>query len=352
VRVYLFFLSVMGLGIVVVFSYQGQLIPTIFGLPEWALNLFVGGGSGLLFGGVLLIGWRLMGKIATKEGELLKIMNGTAAAIGGAVLGIIVCVVLDFIFFSGLWLKIVQGMVLFSGALLGFRLGYEHKGSLLHSPKGTTAARINRQSGGKTDKIIDTSSIIDGRIGDLVKTGFIDGPIIIPGFVLTELHGIADSSNNLRRRKGRRGLEILNELMSNGNTQVQVLEKNYPAIKEVDRKLIQLVKDLGCSLITTDYNLNRVASVESIKVLNVNELANAVKPRFIPGEELLLNVIDRGEGIGQGIGYLDDGTMVVVENGRRFIGRRIKATVKSALQTEAGRMLFVEPKSEISRQEG
>ncbi|MCI2425500.1 hypothetical protein LM599_05855 [Candidatus Acetothermia bacterium] len=349
-QIYLFFLAVMGIGIVVVFSYQGQLLSSIFGLPVWAVNVFIGGGSGLLIGGVLLIGWRFMGQIAAKEGESLKIINGGAAAIGGAVLGIIVCVGLDFIFFTGHWLKIVQGVILLSGTLFGFRLGYGYKGSLFSS-KRTTAAQINRQVGGKTDKIIDTSSIIDGRIGDLVNTGFIDGPIIIPGFILTELHGIADSSNNLRRRKGRRGLEILNELMSNRNTQAQVLEKDYPAIKEVDRKLIQLVKDIGGSLITTDYNLNRVASVENIKVLNVNELANAVKPRFIPGEELLLNVIDRGEGIDQGIGYLDDGTMVVVKNGRRFIGQRIKTTVTSALQTEAGRMLFVEPHEENSQQE-
>ncbi len=341
----------MGVGVVILSSYPGQLVPAILGLPEWALNFVIGGGSGLLFGGVLLVGWRLMGKITTKEDELRKIMNGTAGALSGTVLGIIAYVVLDLIFFSGPWRQIVQGIVLFSGALLGFRLGYGYKGSLLRFPNGTATAQSNRQSESKTDKIIDTSAIIDGRIGDLVKTGFIDGSIIIPSFVLTELHGIADSANNLRRRKGRRGLEILNELIADRDKQTQVLNKDYPAIKEVDQKLIQLAKDVGGSLITTDYNLNQVASAEKIKVLNINELANAVSPRFIPGEEFLLHVTDRGEGIDQSVGYLDDGTMVVVENGRRFIGQKIKVTVKSALQTKAGRMLFVEHKGGNAQQE-
>lgn len=195
-------------------------------------------------------------------------------------------------------------------------------------------------------KLLDTSVIIDGRIGDLVKSGFIEGKIIIPQFVLDELHSIADSSDNLRRRKGRRGLDILGDLRKNSEIEVETFDRDFPEIHDVDRKLIQLAKELRAKIITTDYNLNKVARVENMPVLNINELANAVKPRFIPGEELEVEVIDKGEEIGQGVGYLDDGTMVVVENGRRFIGRKIPVIVNSSLQTEAGKMLFVRPKAD------
>lgn len=200
-------------------------------------------------------------------------------------------------------------------------------------------------------KILDTSIIIDGRIASLISTGFVEGEILVPEFILGELQNIADSSNSLRRRKGRRGLDVLNQLMQDDSVSIRVVTRDYPNIREVDRKLIHLAKDESATLVTTDYNLNRVAQVEGVTILNVNELSNAVKPRFIPGEGISVEIIDRGEEINQGIGYLDDGTMVVVENGRRHIGRTIKATVKSTLQTDAGRMLFVEPAGEHSRWE-
>jgi len=199
--------------------------------------------------------------------------------------------------------------------------------------------------------VLDTSVIIDGRVGDLMTTGFIEGEILIPEFVLDELQGIADSADALRRRKGRRGLEILRQLMENDHVAIRVVARDYPSIAEVDRKLIRLAKEENAILITTDYNLNRVAQVEGIGILNVNELANAVKPRFVPGEPIDVEIIDRGAEINQGVGYLDDGTMIVVENGRRHIGRTIRATVKSTLQTDAGRMLFAEPANEAPRWE-
>jgi uncharacterized protein YacL len=199
--------------------------------------------------------------------------------------------------------------------------------------------------------VLDTSVIIDGRVGDLMATGFIEGEILIPEFVLDELQGIADSTDALRRRKGRRGLEILRQLMENDHVAIRVVARDYPSIAEVDRKLIRLAKEENAILITTDYNLNRVAQVEGIGILNVNELANAVKPRFVPGEPIDVEIIDRGAEINQGVGYLDDGTMIVVENGRRHIGRTIRATVKSTLQTDAGRMLFAEPANEAPRWE-
>jgi uncharacterized protein YacL len=200
-------------------------------------------------------------------------------------------------------------------------------------------------------KVLDTSVIIDGRVGDLITTGFIEGEILIPEFVLDELQGIADSTDALRRKKGRRGLEILRQLMENDHVAIRVVARDYPSIAEVDRKLIRLAKEENAILMTTDYNLNRVAQVEGIGILNVNELANAVKPRFVPGEPIDVEIIDRGAEINQGVGYLDDGTMIVVENGRRHIGRTIRATVKSTLQTDAGRMLFAEPANEAPRWE-
>ena len=203
-----------------------------------------------------------------------------------------------------------------------------------------------------TPESTPSGEIIEPGVTVVVRLfGFIEGEILVPEFVLTELQNIADSSNSLRRRKGRRGLEILRELMQDDSVKIRVVTQDYPSIKEVDRKLIRLVKEQNGTLVTTDYNLNRVAQVEGIRILNINELANAVKPPFIPGEEIAVEVIDRGEEIGQGVGYLDDGTMVVVENGRRHIGRKIKAMVKSTLQTEAGRMLFVEPAGENPRWE-
>ena len=201
-------------------------------------------------------------------------------------------------------------------------------------------------SSGVEAKLLDTSVIIDGRIGGLVETGFIEGKLILPHFVLQELHAVADSQDPLRRRKGRRGLDILGELQHSTHVQWETSEQDFPQVRDVDHKLIELAKVLGAELLTTDYNLNKVAKVEGIKVLNVNELANAVKPRYLPGEVFTVEVVGRGEGVSQGIGYLDDGTMVVVENGRSSIGKEVRVSVSSTLQTDAGKMLFVRLKGD------
>ncbi len=195
-------------------------------------------------------------------------------------------------------------------------------------------------------KLLDTSVLIDGRIADLVKTGFIEGRLVLTQFVLQELHAVAESQEPLRRRKGRRGLDILGELQDSPLIQLETVDQDAPQHRDVDHKLIELAKALDADLLTTDFNLNKVAKVEGIKVLNINELANAIKPRFLPGEPLSVEVIDRGEEAGQGIGYLDDGTMVVVENGRPHIGKTVSAVVSSTLQTDAGKMLFVRLKPE------
>lgn len=193
-------------------------------------------------------------------------------------------------------------------------------------------------------KILDTSVIIDGRIVDILKTGFIEGRIVIPVFVLEELRHIADSADGLKRNRGRRGLDILNEIQENLAVQVDIVEKDYKNIKEVDSKLIKLAEELNGALITNDYNLNKVASFQKMVVLNINELANAVKPVVLPGEEMHILVVKEGKEDTQGIGYLNDGTMIVVEGGRKYVGETIDVVVTTVLQTAAGRMIFTKLK--------
>jgi uncharacterized protein YacL len=192
--------------------------------------------------------------------------------------------------------------------------------------------------------ILDTSAIIDGRIADIGRTGFISGTMLIPRFVLNELQHIADSPDVLRRNRGRRGLDMLNKLQKDSTVPIQISEVDVPDVAEVDAKLVKLAKNLHASIITNDFNLNRVAGLQGVRVLNINELANAVKPVVLPGEDMRILVIQEGKEVGQGIGYLDDGTMVVIENGRRYIGEEIDVTVTRVLQTVAGRMIFAHPK--------
>lgn len=189
-------------------------------------------------------------------------------------------------------------------------------------------------------KILDTSSIIDGRIYDVCKSGFLEGSIVVPTFVLKELRHIADHSDAMKRNRGRRGLDIVKALQDDFGDQVIVEEQDYPDVDEVDLKLLRLSQELNGMLVTNDYNLNKVAEVHQVRVLNINDLANALRPILLPGEELLLTIMKEGKEAGQGIGYLEDGTMVIVEGGKRHIGEQIALVVTSALQTSAGRMIF------------
>jgi len=193
-------------------------------------------------------------------------------------------------------------------------------------------------------KILDTSVIIDGRISDIYKTGFLSGTIIIPRFVLIELQHIADSSDTLKRNRGRRGLDILNAMRNEMQGDVQIVEADFPEASEVDVKLVLLAQQMGGEILTNDYNLNKVAGLQDIRVLNINDLVNALKPVFLPGEEMTVHVIKEGKEQRQGIGYLDDGTMIVVDMGKKYINQTIYTIVTSVLQTSAGRMIFVKPK--------
>lgn len=210
--------------------------------------------------------------------------------------------------------------------------------------------RLGRDKAGRgearTPKILDTSVIIDGRIADILRTGFIEGTLIVPGFVLEELRHIADSADLLKRNRGRRGLDVLNHIRKEMGIAVRVLEKDYEDLPEVDSKLVRLAQEVGGQILTNDFNLNKVAELQGVRVLNINELANAVKPVVLPGEEMQVQVIKDGKEAGQGVGYLDDGTMIVVENGRRFIGQKINVQVTSVLQTAAGRMIFARPRQQ------
>jgi len=193
-------------------------------------------------------------------------------------------------------------------------------------------------------KILDTSVIIDGRIADICKTGFIEGTLVIPEFVLEELQHIADSSDLLKRNRGRRGLDILNKIQKELDVKVLIYEEAVEEPGEVDSKLVKLAKAMRGKVVTNDFNLNKVCELQGVSVLNINDLANAVKPVVLPGEEIVVQVIKDGKEHGQGVAYLDDGTMIVVEGGREFIGTTMEVLVTSVLQTSAGRMIFAKPK--------
>ena len=192
----------------------------------------------------------------------------------------------------------------------------------------------------RSHKILDTSVIIDGRIADIADTGFLDGVLVIPQFVLHELQMVADSADSMKRNRGRRGLDILQRIQKMSHLKVQVVQEDFPQVREVDMKLIELAKLYGCKIVTNDFNLNKVAQVRGVDVLNINELANSLKPIVLPGELMRVFILKEGKEYNQGVAYLDDGTMVVVDNARRMISKTIDVSVTSVLQTTAGKMIF------------
>ncbi len=232
------------------------------------------------------------------------------------------------------------------GITLGGRLGGElslEKLGKLYQPQVSLASGYN--------KILDTSVIIDGRIADLCETGFLEGVFIIPQFILHELQRIADSSDPLKRARGRRGLDVLHKIQKMSNLEVKIVEEDFPHLKEVDAKLVALAKVLKAKIITNDLNLNKVAELQGVTVLNINELSNALKPIVLPGESMKVFVLKEGKEPGQGVAYLDDGTMIVVDDAKRHIGKNVEVTVTSVLQTTAGRMIFTRLREEPEREE-
>lgn len=227
----------------------------------------------------------------------------------------------------------------YAGLIIGEKKGPELFGTFLSMVSSSPGFLENY-------KILDTSVIIDGRIYEIVESGFIEGIFIVPQFVLNELQYVADSPDPVKRVRGRRGMDVLNRLQKTGGIEVRIIDRDYPKIKDVDAKLIALTKEMGGKLVTTDYNLHKLAELQGIQVLNVNQLATGLKPTLLPGEELKVKIIKEGTEAGQGVGYLDDGTMVVVENGRKFMGKTIDVVITSVLQNPSGRIFFSKIKEE------
>ncbi len=287
------------------------------------------------------------------EGQLKKVpIKNLAGSLVGLILGVMFANFVTDVFFSNLLsdqqiIIPLYGLTYGVCGYIGLRIGLK-KGEEIHLLGWKSFSK--NLSGGANPKILDTSVIIDGRISDITETGFVEGALIIPQFVLNELQHIADSSDPIKRTRGKRGLEVLRHIQKQVNVDVRIVDTDYPAVKEVDSKLIELAKEVHGKIITNDSNLNKVAELQGIDVLNINELANSLKPVVLPGEEMNVKILKEGKETGQGVAYLDDGTMIVVDNGRRQIGRTVDVTVTSVLQTPAGRMIFARLKEESFRE--
>ncbi|MCS6293184.1 MAG: TRAM domain-containing protein [Nitrospira sp.] len=250
----------------------------------------------------------------------------------------------------------VQTFLFHIGGLV-FLLGFPYLGLVMGARFGkeqfpASPSRSADLSGSSNSlKVLDTSVIIDGRVADLCETGFLEGTFFVPQFILHELQHIADSSDSLKRARGRRGLDILNKIQKMADIDVQVVEEDFPNVKEVDAKLVVFAKKKGARIMTNDLNLNKVAELQGVRVLNINELCNALRPVVLPGETIRVFVLKEGKEAGQGVAYLDDGTMIVVDNARRCIGRNVDVVVTSVLQTTAGRMIFTRLKEDAEREE-
>ncbi|MFH0913109.1 MAG: PIN domain-containing protein [Candidatus Omnitrophota bacterium] len=268
-------------------------------------------------------------------------MRGLSSAVFGLILGLIMAKLVTDAFtlspISGTSLTIIKTALTLLFCYLGMVIGLRGKDEFnIIIPY----VRLRRQNQTEELTLLDTSVIIDGRIVDICKTKFLENKIVIPKFILNELQQIADSTDPIKRQRGRRGLEILHTLQKEMGQDITIHEEELPDVKEVDAKLVKLAKLLEAKILTVDFNLNRVASLQGIKVLNINELANALKPVVFPGEQMQIKLLKEGKEHNQAVGYLDDGTMVVVEDARKLLGQDVKVVVTSVLQTQAGRMIF------------
>lgn len=277
----------------------------------------------------------------------------------GLIIGLIIANLMGSILSYMGWIgKVIWLLVTLLLSYLGLSIGIKKREDLL--ALFSSFPKFGKERSPKSDnrngnsKILDTSVIIDGRIADLCESGFIEGTLIIPAFVIEELRHIADSSDLLKRNRGRRGLDILNKMRKRLDIKVQIYDNNrgLESVIEVDSKLVKLGQKLNAKIITNDYNLNKVAELQGVKVLNINELANAIKPVVLPGEEMIVQVVKDGKETGQGVAYLDDGTMIVVEGGKRYMNQTVSVLVTSVLQTAAGRMIFARPKFERKGEPG
>jgi uncharacterized protein YacL len=289
-----------------------------------------------------------------QAGDRLRDMkpNEKVATFSGVVIGLLLTIMLRSAFpIMGTWITIVVGGVLI---YLGIVATWSMKDELRIFLPGSTVPPVDgKEVMPEQCKILDTNVIIDGRVADICRTGFIEGPIYVPGFVLDELQHIADSADGLKRARGRRGLDILNQMRTELDLKVRTYDNTDPNDRdEVDAKLVKLAKKLNGKIVTNDYNLNKVAELQGVPVLNINELANAVKPIVLPGEEMVVTIIKEGKEQNQGVAYLEDGTMIVVEGARRRIGETLPVVTSSVLQTVAGKMIFANIRGSEEEEEG
>jgi uncharacterized protein YacL len=306
--------------------------------------LLSGFGIGAITGALIVAG-----EYALRRLSFGIIAGGTVGLAAGLVLTGLVEWVGSAVFDVETFLFHIGGLVFLLGLpYLGLVLGAQFgKETLVGGHFGSSTST----GAGVSPKVLDTSVIIDGRVADLCETGFLEGTFLVPHFILNELQHIADSSDSLKRARGRRGLDILNKIQKMGELDVRIIEEDFPQVKEVDAKLVVLAKKVGGRIITNDLNLNKVAELQGVRVLNINELCNALRPVVLPGETIRVFVLKEGKEAGQGVAYLDDGTMIVVDNARRCIGRNVDVIVTSVLQTTAGRMIFTRLKEEAEREE-
>ena len=310
--------------VIIVASFQLQPL----GLSR-SLAALLGASLGLFF---------IFFEIRLERASLKRLIGAAVGSILGILGAFMISHLLSTTAQKGVNLTFLQVTLLLLMAYVGLVLG-ANKGDFLNLSAlgGLFTSDVKPK---KNFKILDTSVIIDGRVADICETGFIDGVLVIPQFVLRELQLVADSSDQLKRNRGRRGLDILQRMQKMGTIQVQVVEEDFPQVREVDMKLIELAKQLEGKIVTNDFNLNKIAQLQGVPVLNVNELANALKPVVLPGETMRVFILKEGKEYNQGVAYLDDGTMVVVDNAKKMISKTIDVAVTSVLQTTAGKMIF------------
>ena len=317
---------------------------TVLTVIAYAVGALVGAVVGYILSHFILrLIWAAIHRIEFSLGSL----SGQDLLAGpvGLLIGLIIANLIGFAFarlpIIGAYGPIVFNLVFgYAGMSIAVHKKAEVSGLLANFRLGKQAKERSVKKTGST-KLLDTSSIIDGRIAELCATGFLEGPLLVPVFVLEELQLIADSADLLKRTKGRRGLDILKQMQEDGHVDVHIINDDFDDIQGVDSKLVRLGRDLKAKVITNDYNLNKVAELQGVVVLNINDLANAMKPARVPGEEMTVLIVKAGKEENQGIAYLEDGTMIVVENGQKYIGMSVPVTVTSVLQTSAGRMIFV-----------
>jgi uncharacterized protein YacL len=321
-----------------VFLIRG-LFAGVLGVTAWFFHPLKDSGLVSAVAGVILALIIVLAEARLQHVSLKRLIGAASGSLLGIIgASLISMVIRQAIGTSSDALAFLQIAILLLMTFVGLQVG-ANKGDLLN------LAALGGVFGGEKAnkgefKILDTSVIIDGRIADVLETGFLDGSIVIPQFVLRELQMVADSSDSLKRNRGRRGLDILQRLQKMPKINLQIVEEDFPQVKEVDLKLIELAKMFNCKIVTNDFNLNKVAQLHGVEVLNINELANSMRPVVLPGELMRVFILKEGKEPTQGVAYLDDGTMVVVDNARRMISKTIDISVTSVLQTTAGKMIF------------